>query len=86
MTKAQGGCRENLDGECELHWKGNQGWLQVDGRPSLGHSAESDLSWPAKGWKGQNEVVPNFLVALSGKTFSGPLRAPDLQTLNSFGC
>ena len=54
----------------------------MNGQPSLGHSAESGLSWPGKGWKGQNEVVPNFLVALSGKTFSGPLGAPDLQRLN----
>lgn len=44
MTKAQGGGRENRDGECELHWKGNQGWLQVSGQPSLGHSAESGLA------------------------------------------
>ena len=47
--------------------------------PLLGYSAESSLYRPGKGWKGQNEVVPDFLVALSGKTFSGPLRALNLQ-------
>ena len=60
----------------------NQGWLQVNGRPVLGYSAERGLYRPGEGWKGQNEVVPNFLVALSGKTFFGPLRALNLQRLN----
>ena len=59
-----------------------QGRLQVNGRPPPGILCRERSVRPGKGWKGQNEVVPNFLVALSGKTFSGPLRALTLQRLS----